>query len=129
MALQSLRARVGPLLNKLESTVKPAYNATEKVVVEQYDKILKGGEQYVVKDPAEADKLLKKWFYTNLSRIPSGIKQVDHEWSSVKNKLAQRKDLPLTEVGMYALFAAEIYAWFVVGEIAGRGFTISGYKI
>lgn len=68
MALQSLRARVGPLLNKLESTVKPAYNATEKVVVEQYDKILKGGEQYVVKDPAEADKLLKKWFYTNLSR-------------------------------------------------------------
>ena len=65
---QALRARLGPLLSKLESTVKPAYNATEKVVVEQYDKILKGGEQYVVKDPAEADKLLKKWFYTNLSR-------------------------------------------------------------
>ncbi len=65
---QSLRARLGPLMSKLEGTVKPAYNATEKVVVEQYDKILKGGEQYVVKDPAEADKLLKKWFYTNLSR-------------------------------------------------------------
>ncbi|EIE20264.1 hypothetical protein COCSUDRAFT_54445 [Coccomyxa subellipsoidea C-169] len=126
---QSLRARLGPLMSKLEGTVKPAYNATEKVVVEQYDKILKGGEQYVVKDPAEADKLLKKWFYTNLSRIPAGIKQVDHEWGSVKSKLAQRHDLPLTEVGMYALFVAEVYAWFVVGEIAGRGFTVSGYKI
>jgi len=49
--------------------VKPVYKSTEKVVVEQYDKIIKGGEQYVVKDPAEADKLLKKWFYTNLSRL------------------------------------------------------------
>ena len=31
-------------------------------------------------------------------RIPAGIKQVDHEWGSVKSKLAQRHDLPLTEV-------------------------------
>lgn len=66
---QNLRARLGPLLSKLESTAKPVYKSTEKVVVEQYDKIIKGGEQYVVKDPAEADKLLKKWFYTNLSRL------------------------------------------------------------
>jgi hypothetical protein len=66
---QSLRARLGPLVSRVHSTVGPAYSATEKVVVEQYDKILKGGEQYVVKDPAEADKLLKKWFYTKLSRL------------------------------------------------------------
>lgn len=65
---QALRARLGPIITKVHNTVGPAYNATEKVVVEQYDKILKSGEQYVVKDPAEADKLLKKWFYTNLSR-------------------------------------------------------------
>ena len=39
----------------------------------------------------------------DLRRIPSGIKQVDHEWSSVKNKLAQRNDLPLTEVSQPCL--------------------------
>jgi F-type H+-transporting ATPase subunit g len=27
------------------------------------------------------------------------------------------------------LFGVELYAWFCVGEIAGRGFTITGYKV
>ena len=33
------------------------------------------------------------------------------------------------QAGTYALFAAEVYAWFCVGEIAGRGFTFGGYNV
>ena len=65
---QALRQRIGPLLNKVQQTVTPLYSATEKQIVQQYDKMMKGGEQYVVKDKAQADKLLKQWYYTNLAR-------------------------------------------------------------
>ena len=65
---QALRQRIGPLINKVQQTVTPVYSATEKQLVQQYDKLMKGGEQYVVKDKAQADKLLKQWFYTNMSR-------------------------------------------------------------
>lgn len=65
---QALRQRIGPLINKVQQTVTPVYSATEKQLVQQYDKLMKGGEQYVVKDKAQADRLLKQWFYTNMSR-------------------------------------------------------------
>ncbi len=65
---QALRQRIGPLINKVQQTVTPVLNATEKQLIQQYDKLMKGGQQYVVKDMAQADKLLKQWFYTNMSR-------------------------------------------------------------
>ena len=65
---QALRQRIAPLLNKVQQSVTPVYSATEKQVVQQFDKIMKGGEQYVVKDKAQADKLLKQWFYSNMAR-------------------------------------------------------------
>ena len=33
------------------------------------------------------------------------------------------------QVGTYLLFVGEVYAWFVVGEIVGRGFTLVDYDI
>lgn len=33
------------------------------------------------------------------------------------------------QVATYALFAGELYAWFVVGEIVGRGFTLVDYDV
>lgn len=65
---QALRQRIAPLLNKVQQSVTPLYSATEKQIVQQFDKMMKGGEQYVVKDKAQADKLLKQWFYTNMAR-------------------------------------------------------------
>ena len=47
----------------------------------------------------------------------------------VKQKWAQRADIPLAQYGTAAIFVAEAYAWFCVGEIAGRGFTMTGYKV
>ena len=65
---QALRQRIAPLINKVQQTVTPMYSASEKQVMQQYEKMMKGGEQYVVKDKAQADKLLKQWFYTNMAR-------------------------------------------------------------
>ena len=42
-----------------------------------------------------------EWTVSDNYRIPAGIKQVDHEWGSVKSKLAQRNDLPLTDVSQF----------------------------
>lgn len=33
------------------------------------------------------------------------------------------------QVGTYALFVGELYAWFCVGEIVGRGFTLVDYDV
>ena len=35
--------------------------------------------------------------------------------------------LPSSQVGTAALFAGEVYAWFCVGEIIGRGGSLTGY--
>jgi hypothetical protein len=34
---------------------------------------------------------------------------------------------PPPQVGTAALFSAEVYAWFCVGEIVGRGGGLTGY--
>ena len=61
--------------------------------------------------------------------IPDGLAQCKSEWATVRRTWAARRDLPLAEAGMYALFAGEVFAWFCVGEIVGRGFTFGGYAV
>ncbi|KAK9862907.1 hypothetical protein WJX84_003120 [Apatococcus fuscideae] len=90
---------------------------------------MKKNSQYVVKDPEAAEKLLKQYMFTTLSRIPTGISHCQQEYQQVSKKLAQGSHINMTEAGTYALFAAEVYAWFCVGEIAGRGFTFGGYNV
>ena len=38
-------------------------------------------------------------------------------------------NLNLAQVGVLALFAGELYAWFVVGEIVGRGGSLVDYDV
>tara|TARA_B100001540_G_scaffold279104_1_gene267708 strand:+ start:143 stop:268 length:126 start_codon:yes stop_codon:yes gene_type:complete len=33
----------------------------------------------------------------------------------------------VSQVGVAALFASEVYAWFCVGEVIGRGGSLTGY--
>jgi hypothetical protein len=32
-------------------------------------------------------------------------------------------------MAVYVGFAAELYAWFVIGEIVGRGGSLTGYNV
>ena len=51
------------------------------------------------------------------------------EWGVLKSKWGGVRELPMTEVATYAGFAAEVYAWFVIGEIIGRGGSLTGYAL
>lgn len=66
--------------------------------------------------------------YFPLLSIPKRYNIAAKELETVQAKIANRGDLSVAEIGIGALFAAEAYAWFCLGEIAGRGFTVTGYK-
>jgi len=53
---------------------------------------------------------------------------VQAEVQGAKRVWARRSELPLSEVGLYAAFGAELFALFCVGEIVGRGGSITEYK-
>lgn len=61
--------------------------------------------------------------------IPHRQKLFWKDVETVKRKWAHRQDLSVQEIGTAALFTLELYAWFVVGEIIGRGGTLTGYKV
>ena len=61
-------ARAQQLLSKAKAAAEPAYKIAREQSIKQYDNVMSKGQQYVVKDKEAADKLLKQWFFTNLSR-------------------------------------------------------------
>lgn len=67
-------ARAQQLLGKAKAALEPAYKLARTEVVKQYESQMAKNAEYVVKDKAAADKLLKQWFYTQLSRW------VGHGW-------------------------------------------------
>lgn len=122
-------ARVQQLLSKAKAAAEPMYKIAREQSVKQYDNVMSKGQQYVVKDKDASDKLLKQWFFTNLSRLPAEIAQAKGEANFLRGRLSQFRELPVTEMAVYAGFAAEVYAWFAIGEIVGRGGSLTGYDI
>eukprot|EP00243_Klebsormidium_subtile_P003892 TRINITY_DN17523_c0_g1_i1.p1 TRINITY_DN17523_c0_g1~~TRINITY_DN17523_c0_g1_i1.p1 ORF type:complete len:130 (-),score=18.31 TRINITY_DN17523_c0_g1_i1:343-732(-) len=96
-----------------------------------YKGMMESNKQFIA-DPATPEKvaeLTKKAFYTQLATIPHRQKLFWKDVDTVKSKWAHRQDLSVHEIGTAALFTLELYAWFVVGEIIGRGGTLTGYKV
>ncbi|DBA89913.1 hypothetical protein WJX79_000230 [Trebouxia sp. C0005] len=126
---QAAISRLSGLAGKARSTIEPSYKFAEKHVVDQYHKTMQANKQYVVQDQAAADKLFRQWFFTKMSRIPQTVDASHKEWAELKGQWAKRSDLHLAEVGTQLLFVGEVYAWFCVGEVIGRGGSLSGYNI
>jgi F-type H+-transporting ATPase subunit g len=61
-------ARLQQVASKAKAAAEPLYKVAREQSVKQYDNLMSKGTEYVVKDKAAADKLLKQWFFTNLSR-------------------------------------------------------------
>lgn len=59
--------------------------------------------------------------------IPGRYESFWKELDGVKHIWRNRKELKVEDAGIAALFGLELYVWFCVGEIAGRGFTFTGY--
>jgi F-type H+-transporting ATPase subunit g len=167
-------ARIHQMASKAKTAAEPAYNIARTEVLKQYETLMANNKQYVLEKPEQANDMLKKWFYTKMSRlvaqfrsaihtfrytlinqaplrpsslltpslplslclflflqsrIPAGIDQCQKEADFVKKRFAIWKELSATEAGMYVAFGAELFAWFCVGEIVGRGGSINGYNI
>lgn len=64
-----MASRLQQLLSKAKSAVEPAYKSMRSQAVKQYETTMTKNAEFVVQDEANADKLLKQWFYTRLSRF------------------------------------------------------------
>ena len=108
--------------------IDPLYATLRKETISGYEQMMAANKEYVVADAAAADKLAKQWFYTKMSQVPAGIKASEAELGALKSQLRTWKELSAQEMGMLVAFGAELFVWFSLGEIAGRG-SITGYDI
>lgn len=72
----------------------------------------------------ESDQYLAVFF-----SLPGRYEALWKEVDGVKQLWKNRKELRVEDLGIATLFGVELYAWFCLGEIAGRGFTLTGYKV
>ncbi|KAI5060964.1 hypothetical protein GOP47_0023469 [Adiantum capillus-veneris] len=96
-----------------------------------YKDLLAQNDCYIVRPPTvpKCQELSKQLFYTRLASLPQRYDLFWKELDFLKQKIKNRHDLKIEELGVAALFTAECYAWFCVGEIIGRGFTLTGYYV
>lgn len=66
--LSNARGALASIAGKVRSALQPAAQLVEKEVADRYGKLIEANKQYVVKDQAKADQLLKQWYYTKLAR-------------------------------------------------------------
>jgi F-type H+-transporting ATPase subunit g len=61
------------------------------------------------------------------ARLPVRYAHLQAEAAEVAKTARNWRELPLSTVATAGLFGAECFAWFCVGEIIGRGGTLTGY--
>ncbi|PKU69014.1 uncharacterized protein LOC110104357 [Dendrobium catenatum] len=96
-----------------------------------YNQLLEQNKEYIVQPPTleTCHELSKKLLYTRMSSIPVRYESFWKEVEGVKHMWRNRQDLTVEELGIAAVFGLELFGWFCVGEIAGRGFTFTGYYV
>ncbi|KAL6974514.1 hypothetical protein U1Q18_028699 [Sarracenia purpurea var. burkii] len=94
-----------------------------------YKQTLEQNKQYIQEPPTveKCSLLSKQLFYTRLASIPGRYEAFWKELDSMKHLWKNRQELKVEDAGIAALFGLECFAWFCAGEIAGRGFTFTGY--
>jgi len=129
MASHSATQKLASLATQARKVADPLYARLRAETVKSYEQMMAANKEYVVADAVAADKLAKQWFYTKMSQIPGGIKTSAAELGVLKGKLGGWKELSAQEMGVLVAFGAELFAWFSIGEIVGRGGSITGYDI
>lgn len=61
-------SRVTEMLGRAWRTAEPTIKRLQTETVKQYDAVMAKNAEFVVKDKDQADKLLRQWFFTQLSR-------------------------------------------------------------
>ncbi|XAR69263.1 hypothetical protein NMG60_11000789 [Bertholletia excelsa] len=119
------------LLRQLQSKAVETSKFAAKHGSAYYKQTMEQNKQYVQEPPTveKCQQLANQLFYTRLASIPGRYEAFWKELDGVKQMLKNREQLKLEDVGIAALFGLECFAWFCAGEIAGRGFTITGYYV
>ncbi|URD85910.1 mitochondrial ATP synthase g subunit family protein [Musa troglodytarum] len=118
-------------LHQLRSKAVQASEFVAKHGCAYYKELLEKNKQHIVQPPTveKCQELSKQLFYTRLASIPGRYESFWKELDGVKHIWTNREDLKIEDAGIAALFGLELYAWFCVGEIVGRGFTFTGYYV
>ncbi|URD73921.1 mitochondrial ATP synthase g subunit family protein [Musa troglodytarum] len=139
-------------LHQLRSKAVQASEFVAKHGCAYYKELLEKNKQHIVRPPTveKCQELSKQLFYTRLARfgfsllswfgflwlffcaeqnIPGRYESFWKELDGVKHIWRNRTELKVEDAGIAALFGLELYAWFCVGEIVGRGFTFTGYYV
>ncbi|KAI4350747.1 hypothetical protein L6164_005168 [Bauhinia variegata] len=118
-------------LKQLQSKACQASQFVSKHGTTYYRQLLEENKQYIQEPPTveKCDLLSKQLFYTRLASIPGRYESFWKELDYVKQLWKNRKELTVEDVSIAALFGLECYGWYCVGEIVGRGFTITGYYV
>ncbi|XP_020587279.1 uncharacterized protein LOC110029364 isoform X2 [Phalaenopsis equestris] len=118
-------------LHQLQAKAVQASQFVAKHGTSYYKQLLEENKQHIVQPPTveKCQELSKQLFYTRLASIPGRYESFWKELDGLKHTLRNRQDLKVEDLGIAALFGLELYAWFCVGEIAGRGFTFTGYYV
>jgi hypothetical protein len=61
-------SRLTQLLGRARTAVEPVAKMAKEETVKQYQTLMANNQQYVVKDPEAANKLLRQWVFTQLSK-------------------------------------------------------------
>ncbi|CAI9289133.1 unnamed protein product [Lactuca saligna] len=118
-------------LNVLRSKVAEASKFLSKNGNTYYKQTLEQKKKYI-QDPPTIEKcqqLSNQLPYTRLASIPSRHDAFWKELEYVKQLVKTKNELKTEDMGIAALFGFECFAWYCVGEIVGRGFTITGYYV
>ncbi|PIN16852.1 hypothetical protein CDL12_10506 [Handroanthus impetiginosus] len=118
-------------LNQLRTKAVEVSNLVAKNGGAYYKELMERNKQYI-QDPPTVEKcqfLGKQLFYTSLASIPGRYALLWKELDYLKHLLKHRHEVKIEYAGIGALFGLECYAWYCVGEIVGRGFTITGYYV
>uniref|UniRef100_A0A0C9RIQ6 TSA: Wollemia nobilis Ref_Wollemi_Transcript_15593_839 transcribed RNA sequence n=1 Tax=Wollemia nobilis TaxID=56998 RepID=A0A0C9RIQ6_9CONI len=117
------------LLKQLQEKLLVGSKYVTKNGTALYKQTLEKNKQYIDKEPTveKCQELSNQLLYTRLASLPHRYEAFWKEIDALKKKAMNRQDLKIEEVGLAALFSLECYAWFCVGEIIGRGGTLTGY--
>jgi len=70
-----MAARLQALASKAKAAAEPLWARARSETLKQYDAVMAKNAEYVVKDKEAADKLLKQYVFTQMSRCAAGGRQ------------------------------------------------------
>ncbi|KAH9615040.1 hypothetical protein KSS87_003654 [Heliosperma pusillum] len=118
-------------LRQLQSKACQATQFLSKHGEVYYKQMIEQNKELIQEPPTveTCNRLAKQLFYTRVASLPGRREALWKEVEQVKQAWKNRKEMKVEEVGVAALFGLECFAWFCAGEIIGRGFTFTGYKV